>query len=173
VTRFRTARLEVRDTGEADIDALLGVRLSNPGYLELTEGSAGEPGRFDRGMLERDLAMALLIPGRHPAVIALADSGEVVGELDWMDENPSDGSPWLGLVMVHAAHQRRGMALEAVRGLAGHGREAGWSRLREGVLAENEAGLGLARAAGFAEVDRRPHRVAAGERELIVLELAL
>jgi RimJ/RimL family protein N-acetyltransferase len=173
VTLFRTTRLEVRETDEADIDALLNVRLSNPHYLELTEGSAGEPGHYDRGMLERDLAMAMLMPGRHPAVMALTDSGDVVGELDWMDENPSDGAPWLGLVMVDRAHQRRGFALEAVRGLAEHGRDAGWARLREGVLAGNDAGLGLARAAGFAEVERRPLRVAAGERELIVLELAL
>jgi hypothetical protein len=36
---------------------VLDVYLSNPAYLELTEGSGGEPGRYDRGMLERDFAI--------------------------------------------------------------------------------------------------------------------
>ena len=90
-----------------------------------------------------------------------------------MDENPNDGAPWVGLVMVHAAHQRSGLAAEALHGLAEHGREHGWTRLREGVIEGNDAGMALARAVGMREVERKPHRIAAGERELAVMEVAL
>lgn len=75
--------------------------------------------------------------------------------------------------MIHAGHQHRGLGAEAVAGLAEHGRAAGWKRLREGVIAGNDAGMALARAAGMREVERRPHRIAAGDRELAVMELEL
>jgi RimJ/RimL family protein N-acetyltransferase len=173
VSIFETARLTAGEIAEADLDDVVAVHLSNPAYLELTEGSAGEPGRYDRGMLERDLALAGMTPGRHAAALRLRATGECTGVLDWMDENPSDGCPWLGLVMVHADHQRLGLATEAVGGLAAHGRRSGWARLREGVLEENTGGLALARRLGMREIDRRPHKIAAGERTLVVFELRL
>jgi RimJ/RimL family protein N-acetyltransferase len=173
VTVFETARLTAEDVAEEDIAELLDVYLSNPAYLELTEGSGGVAGAYDRGMLERDLALSALTPGRHTAALRLRDGGACVGVLDWMDENPNDGAPWLGLVMIHAAHQHHGLGAEAIAGLAAHGRKAGWTRLREGVLEGNHAGMALARRAGMREVERKPHRVAAGERELAVLELDL
>ncbi len=173
MTVFETVRLSAAEAAEDDLPELLDVYLSNPAYLELTEGSGGVPGAYDRGMLERDLAMSALTPGRHTAVLRLHDGGHCVGVLDWMDENPSDGAPWLGLIMIHAGHQHRGLGAEAVAGLAEHGRAAGWKRLREGVIAGNDAGMALARAAGMREVERRPHRIAAGDRELAVMELEL
>jgi RimJ/RimL family protein N-acetyltransferase len=173
VTVFETARLVAAEVTEEDVPELLEVYLSNPAYLELTEGSGGAPGAYDRGMLERDLAMSDLTPGRHTVALRLRDGGECVGVLDWMDENPKDGSPWIGLIMIHARRQRQGLAAEAIAGLAEHGRRAGWTRLREGVIEGNEAGMALAVAAGMREVERKTHRIAAGDRELAVMELDL
>jgi hypothetical protein len=90
-----------------------------------------------------------------------------------MDENPNDGAPWLGLVMIHADRQQQGLAAEAIVGLADHGRREGWTRLREGVIDGNDAGMALALATGMREVEHRAHRIAAGSRELAVMELAL
>jgi RimJ/RimL family protein N-acetyltransferase len=173
VTVFETARLVAAEVSEADVAEVLDVYLSNPAYLDLTEGSSGVPGAYDRGMLERDLAMSDLTPGRHSAVLRLRDGGACVGIVDWMDENPTDGAPWLGLIMIHADHHRHGLGREAIAGLADHGRRAGWTRLREGVIEGNEAGMALAVAAGMREVERKPHTVAAGECELAVMELEL
>ncbi len=58
--------------------------------------------------------MSALTPGQHTAVLRLRDDGASVGVLDWMDENPNDGAPWLGLIMIHADRQHRGLAGEAV-----------------------------------------------------------
>jgi RimJ/RimL family protein N-acetyltransferase len=173
VTVFETARLTAAEVTEEDVPELLDVYLSNPGYLELTEGSGGVAGAYDRGMLERDLAMSALTPGRHTAALRLRDDGACVGVLDWMDENPNDGAPWLGLVMIHADRQQQGLAAEAIVGLADHGRREGWTRLREGVIDGNDAGMALALATGMREVEHRAHRIAAGSRELAVMELAL
>ena len=133
MTVFETPRLTAAEVTEDDIAELLEVHLSNQAYLDLTEGSGGIAGAYDRGMLERDLMMSAMTPGRHTCVLRLRAGGACVGVLDWMDENPNDGAPWVGLVMVHAAHQRSGLAAEALHGLAEHGREQGWTRLREGV----------------------------------------
>jgi RimJ/RimL family protein N-acetyltransferase len=173
VTVFETARLTAAEVEEGDIPELLGVHLSNQAYLDLTEGSGGDPGAYDRGMLERDLTLAAMTPGRHATILRIRLDATCVGLLDWIDENPNDGVPWIGLVMIHADHQRRGLAAEAIAGLAEHGRSHGWTRLREGVIEGNDAGMALALAAGMREVERRPHAIAAGEVELAVMELAL
>ena len=173
MTVFETPRLTAAEVTEDDIAELLEVHLSNQAYLDLTEGSGGIAGAYDRGMLERDLMMSAMTPGRHTCVLRLRAGGACVGVLDWMDENPNDGAPWVGLVMVHAAHQRSGLAAEALHGLAEHGRRHGWTRLREGVIEGNDAGMALAHAVGMREVERKPHRIAAGERELAVMEVAL
>jgi RimJ/RimL family protein N-acetyltransferase len=173
VTGFETTRLSATEVGEDDIGDLLDVYLSNRAYLDLTEGSGGVAGAYDRGMLERDLAMSEMTPGRHTCTLRLRDGGTCVGLLDWIDKNPNDGAPWIGLVMIHTDHQRRGLAAEAIAGLAGHGRAAGWPRLREGVIDGNEAGMALALALGMREVERKPYKIAAGEYELAVMELVL
>lgn len=173
MTVFETPRLSAAEVTEADISEVLEVHLSNQAYLNLTEGSGGVVGAYDRGMLERDLAMSAMTPGRHTCVLRLRDGGACVGLLDWIDENPSDGVPWIGLVMVQGEHQRAGLGAEAIGGLAAYGAACGWTRLREGVIGGNDPGMALARAVGMREVERRPFKIAAGDCELAVMELAL
>jgi RimJ/RimL family protein N-acetyltransferase len=169
---YATERLEVRGVEEADIDGLLEVYLSNPQVIAVTEGSAGEPGRYDRGMLERDLWMSELDENRHTAGLFLRDGGPCVGVIDWVDRD-ADGGPSIGLVMVHAEHQRRGYGSEAVRGLIAAGRAAGWTRLRASALADDPATTRLYEAVGMREVNRRQAAFAAGERSVTVFELEL
>jgi RimJ/RimL family protein N-acetyltransferase len=168
---YATERLEARTPEDADIDALLGVYLSNPQITAITEGSAGEPGRYDRGMLERDLWMSELDDNRHTAGLFLRD-GACVGVIDWVDRDPG-GSPSIGFVTVHAEHQRRGYGREAVRGLIAFGRASGWARLRASALADDPATSGLYQAVGMREVERRMASFAAGERSVVVFELEL
>ena len=169
---FVTERLDVRGAEEADIDGLLAVYLSNPQVIAVTEGSAGEPGRYDRGRLERDLWMSELDENRHTAGLFLRDDGTCIGVLDWVDRDP-DGGPAIGLVMVHAEHQRRGYGREAMLGLIDAGRRAGWTRLRASALAADPATTGLYEAVGMREIDRHPAAFAAGERSVVVFELEL
>ena len=170
---YATERLGVRAVEEADIDGLLEVYLSNPQVIAVTEGSAGEPGHYDREMLERDLWMSELDEARHTVGLFLREGGTCIGVLDWLDRNPDDGSPWIGLVMVHGDHQRRGYGREAVGGLLDIGRSQGWTRVRAAAIADDAATRGLYEALGMREVDRRSHAFAAGERSVAVLELEL
>ena len=149
VVRFETERLVIRELSAEDLVAVLSVYLGNTDYLALTSGVAGDPGRYDLESLQRDFVLAGLTPGRHVAGIYLEEGGEPVGVLDWLEENPSDGRPWLGLVMLRPDHKRRGFASEAVYALA----ERLDGPLRMGVIARNEAGLAFARRLGFRPVE--------------------
>jgi RimJ/RimL family protein N-acetyltransferase len=126
----------------------------------LTEGSGGEPGHFDLGMLERDYALARITSGRHTAAVILEESGEPIGVLDWLRENPTDGVPWIGLVMIRADRQRRGFATEAVEGLLAQLRLEGARTVRAAVHARNPAGRALARHLGFEPIAPAPSREA-------------
>lgn len=170
---FATERLDARPVEEADLDGLLAVYLSHPEVLAVTEGSAGEAGRYDRGMLERDLWISELDPARHTVGLFLRAGGACVGVLDWVEEGPSDGVPWVGLVMVHAAHTRRGYGREALDGVIAHGADAGWQRVRAAALAAAPAALALLASAGMREIERRVSRFAAGERSIVVFEREL
>lgn len=149
---FETDRLVVRELLEEDLEPLLRVYASNPDYLAPTEGSAGQPGRYDLEMLKRDLHIAHITPGRWMAGLFLKPSGEAVGVLDWMQKNPSDGKPWIGLLMVRADLHRQGLATEAFKGLAAELLTAGCAVVRAGVIKRNPAGLALTQRLGFRPV---------------------
>ena len=162
---FETERLVVRELSDHELEAVLPVYLGNGAYLALTSGFAGEPGRYDLESLERDFALARITPGRHLAGVYARDGGEPVGVLDWLDENPADGTPWIGLVMVRPDRQRHGFGSEAVEGLL----ERLSGRVRMGVIVGNEAGLALVRRLGFERVSTAGKRMNALE-EIAIYE---
>jgi RimJ/RimL family protein N-acetyltransferase len=167
---IETPRLAIRPLTEDDLEEALTVWSSNPDYTALTEGSGGEPGHYDLQMLQRDYAVAQLVPGRVFAALRERDSSELVGVIDWMYENPDDGEAWLGLIMIARSRQRRGFAHEAVSALAGHVAGTGRRRLRAAVIEGNAAGVSNIGALGFTEIDRRPTNTALGWRTAIVFE---
>jgi RimJ/RimL family protein N-acetyltransferase len=170
--RLETERLVLEPAQDDDLPELLEVYASNPAYLAMTEGSAGDPGRYDIGMLERDIAIARMTPGREVLVLRRRAEGGIVGVLDWVDESSSDGYPWIGLVLVRADRQREGLATEAIEALLAELAAGGTEAIRVGVLPGNEAGAGLTAALGFERVEERPFRSAVADH-VTVLERRL
>lgn len=151
VLTLETERLVMTEAAEADVDSLLAVGLSNPTFTGDHEGSDGQPGRFDRDMLERDLAVAWMDPARHPLVLRTkSEPGRVIGWAEVLDEHPRDRVPWIGLLEVHQQEQRRGYGREAVAALVGWARGGGAASLRLDVDQGNGAGLPSGRAWGSA-----------------------
>ena len=169
---LRTERLVIEDAGPDDVEGLLAVALSNPQFLATHEGSGGEPGAYDRSMLERDLAVAGLDPLRHPLVVRRTD-GEVVGWAEVLDEHPRDGVPWIGLLEMRADVHRQGLGREAAEALAGWYAARGSTALRLGVDHGNDAAAAFWRSLGYRPVDRRERPSPQGPLGVEVLELAL
>jgi RimJ/RimL family protein N-acetyltransferase len=174
VLRLTTQRLLLAEATEEDVDGLLSVALSNPHFTGHHEGSDGEAGRFDRGMLERDLAIAWSDPARHPLVLRTrVDPARIVGWADLLDEHPRDEVPWIGLLEVHQQEQRKGYGREAVVALVEWARARAATALRLGVDEGNHAALAFWQSLGFEPVDRRDRRGPSGHMAVHVMELRL
>lgn len=168
-----TPLLLLEEPGDDDLAGLLAVALSNPVFLAMHEGSAGEPGRYDEGMLARDLAVAQSDPLRHPLVIRRRADGAVVGWAETLDRHPRDDVPWIGLLELHADEQGKGLGREAATALADWYRSQGGTRLRIGVDDGNDGAAAFWRALGYESVDRRVRDSPGGRLGVDVLEIAL
>jgi RimJ/RimL family protein N-acetyltransferase len=169
---FETDHLVIRELREEDLEAVLPVYTSNAAYLALTEGSGGEPGRYELDMLERDFVVAQMTPGRTMAAIFLKGADEPIGVLDWMEENPADGKPWVGLLIMRADHQRRGFASETFDGFVERLRACGVRAVRAGVIERNAGARAFARRLGFEPISSTAMRMVSTEK-VIVLERKL
>jgi GNAT superfamily N-acetyltransferase len=174
VWMLETQRLVMTEAAEGDVDGLLSVALSNPDFTGDHEGSDGEPGRFDRDMLERDLAVAWMHPARHPLVLRNKDKpARVIGWAEILDEHPRDHVPWIGLLEVHQQEQRNGYGREAVAALVDWARKGGAPALRLSVDEGNVAGLAFWHDTGFRQVDQRERVGPSGPIGVRVMELRL
>jgi RimJ/RimL family protein N-acetyltransferase len=150
---------------EDDLPRVLDVFHSNPQYLEWTEG-----GDYDLDALREDRESAQKQPGRHMLAIRDRDSGEVVGVLEYLENNEGDGHPWIGLIIVDAARQQEGIGGEAVAAVCDH-INLNWAQpVRLAVIDENRAGLALAIALGFQPYGETYQDLGGGEQRLVLME---
>jgi RimJ/RimL family protein N-acetyltransferase len=108
-------------------------------------------------------------------MLALRDreTRETVGVLEYLEINPNDGHPWIGLIIVTPERQREGLAgeaMDAVCNLIG----LNWaSPIRLGVIDENHAGLALAVALGFEPYGETVQDLGGGEQRLVLMQRRL
>ena len=147
---LETRRLRLREATADDLPALLTVYVSNPDFIRMREGSRGEPGYYDLEMMQRDWQIAQIMPGRVMMGIWHKETEQLIGVADFLDENHSDGMPWLGLLMIASPFHRQGFGTEAFSRLADHFRaDRGWTVMRLGVRPENVSALAFWRHLGF------------------------
>ena len=120
----------------ATANGLLAVAVSNPGFTGDHVGSGGEPGQFDRDMLERDLAVAWMDPMTHPLVLRDKRApASLIGWAEVLKDHPRDHLPRIGLMEVHA-----GPAAKWLR-LGGGRSHRHWAAIR-GLRCRTGTGLG-------------------------------
>jgi RimJ/RimL family protein N-acetyltransferase len=116
----------------------------NQRYLEWTEG-----GEYDLAALRMDWESAESAEGRHMLALRDPDTAQPVGVIEYLENNPNDGHPWIGLIMVAANRQREGLAAEAMLAVCDFVHLNWASPMRIGVIDDNQAGLALAISLGF------------------------
>jgi RimJ/RimL family protein N-acetyltransferase len=160
-----TERLRLEPVREADLPALLEVFLSHPEYLAWTEGD-----EYDLEKLQRDWHLADVTPGRHMLALREAETGALVGVLEYVELNEGDGHPWIGLIIVRDDRKREGFAGEAMSVVMEQLGMSWASPVRIGVIARNEPGMRLALSLGFSPYGEAEQRMAEGVERLILLE---
>jgi RimJ/RimL family protein N-acetyltransferase len=162
---IETERLKLEPMKEEDLPAVLEVFLSNPLYLEWTEG-----GEYDLERLKLDWHLSQEDPARHMLVLREKATRELVGVIEYLELNERDGHPWIGLIIIGEAHQRRGFAAEAMEG-AIERLAMGWaSPVRIGVIDQNDPGMRLALSLGFTPYGRTEMRMNEDMQEIVLLE---
>lgn len=170
---LETADLSLSEVGEEDLDAIVAVRRSNPDRLARTEGSEAGPGDYDRGMLERDLAVAAFDPARHVLCARLREDGRIVGYVDVLDAHPEDGVPWLGVVEISAPEQRQGYGRQCVEAVAGWVQALGQPVLRAAAEIDDARAVSFLRQARFTAISHTERPSPRGPVPVTVFERAL
>ncbi|MFD1393081.1 GNAT family N-acetyltransferase [Lacticaseibacillus jixianensis] len=132
----------------ADQQAVLSIYQSNPDYFALTN----QPAPTLQTVKEDQAAH----PGDTSAVqkhfgLLLVDSA-VVGVLDRLEGYPDPDVVYIGLLMIRADHQRRGLGRRTITGLAAQFRRQGFRRIRVAVADNNTPALLFWERLGFAPV---------------------
>jgi RimJ/RimL family protein N-acetyltransferase len=165
---FGTNRLLLREVDSGDLRDMHRVFASNPDFLQLRE----EMAPYDLESVTRYWEAATLGPGRHVLVAVHKDTGIVIGVLDFVDRSPADGMPWIGLVMIHRDHQRRGFGTEAVQAVAGFVGSQGHRGVRMAVIEDDETGSAFARHVGFEAYGHADPSAGGADRRVALMELS-
>ncbi len=160
----------MREAVADDLDSLHLIFGSNPDFLKLREDIA--EGGYDLASVKRYWELAMLDAARHLLVVIEKETGANVGLLDFVDESPADGRPWIGLVLIHHSLQRRGLGAEAVMAIAAHLGSLGHKTLRMAVIERNESGLAFADSVGF-EIRKTIKAPTSPTEQAVLLELQL
>nr|WP_165989932.1 GNAT family N-acetyltransferase [Streptomyces sp. YIM 98790] len=111
-------------------------------------------------------ARALRAGGQGVNLAVTVDGGEALGGVV-MFRNPEDGNAIeLGYV-IGPRHRRRGLAVRALRLLAGHARAVGFERIELRIEPGNLPSTAVARAAGFVLTEEREEREFKGAQTVL------
>lgn len=161
---LNTDRLLLREVHFGDLQDVHEMFASNPDFLQLRD----EIGSYDLESVTQYWDVAAFDPGRHLLLVVHKNTGIAIGLLDFVDQSPADGKPWIGLAMIHRHHQRRGFGTEAVHALIDLFASRGYRSVRMAVIEGNELGLAFARHVGF-EPSAQASAEAEGTTERVAL----
>ncbi|WP_435243802.1 GNAT family N-acetyltransferase [Streptomyces cucumeris] len=125
---------------------------SNPGYCR----TAGEydPEHLPTERLEADLREEAEGEGCE-VLLARERHGRLVGLVCLLDRHPTDGFPWIGLLMVHGDLHRQGMGRRLTAVVEERLRERRHRGVRLAVLENNPSATAFWSSLGWREIDRR------------------
>lgn len=134
-----------------DFPALLDIYNSNPDYLEYAYGQRS----VSIDTVLQDHAENAALTDAYSYGLRTASGHSLIGVAQFILQNPRDGHPWLGLLMIARQAQGRGYAKEFLDCLIHWYRENGYTSLHLGVLEKNQAVVPFYESCGFAVYEER------------------
>jgi ribosomal protein S18 acetylase RimI-like enzyme len=92
-----------------------------------------------------------------------------IGVLDYLHQNPKDGFPWIGLLMVHAKFQSQGIGSRIYYEFEKKFLESKYNHVRLGVLQDNRKAISFWTGMGFEYVETKGWK----EKQIDVFEKQL
>ncbi|MFF3886254.1 GNAT family N-acetyltransferase [Streptomyces sp. NPDC001914] len=138
-----------------EIAEVVDLYASNPEYCR----AAGEydPEAVPAGKVEADLREEAGTEGCE-VLLARNERGRIVGLLCLLDRHPTDGHPWIGLLLVHGDLHRQRIGRRLAGLVEDRYRREGREGLRLAVLENTPASLAFWSSLGWHEIDRRTDR---------------
>ncbi|MFD9504449.1 GNAT family N-acetyltransferase [Streptomyces sp. NPDC060035] len=138
-----------------EIAEVVELYASNPEYCR----AAGEydPENIQADRVEADLREEAGTEGCK-VLLARDGQGQLVGLLCLLDRHPTDGRPWIGLLMVHGSFHRKGIGRLLTDLVEERYRSEERNGIRLAVLENNPAALNFWSSLGWQEIDRRADR---------------
>jgi ribosomal protein S18 acetylase RimI-like enzyme len=138
-----------------EIGEVVDLYASNPDYWR----AAGEydPENIQADLVEADLREESSTEGCE-VLLARDAQGQLVGVLCLLDRHPTDGHPWIGLLMVHGNVRRKGIGRLLADLVEERFRSEDRDGIRLAVLENNPAALAFWSSLGWKEIDRRADR---------------
>lgn len=144
-------RLRYTPVAERDFPELLRVYNSNPDYMEYTTGKR----TVTVETVEQDHAENMALADSYSYCLREAASDSTIGIAQFILNNPRDGHPWLGLIIIDRRAQGKGYAKEFLDCLIGWYRNNGYTSLHLGVLEKNQAVVPFYEKVGFVTYEER------------------
>jgi ribosomal protein S18 acetylase RimI-like enzyme len=135
-----------------EIAEVVDLYASNPEYCR----AAGEyaPENVQADQVEADLRGEADTEGCE-VLLARDAQGQLVGLLCLLDRHPTDGRPWIGLLLVHGSLHRKGFGRLLADLVEERFRNEGRDGIRLAVLENNPSALAFWSSLGWQEIDRR------------------
>ncbi|WP_225047788.1 GNAT family N-acetyltransferase [Lacticaseibacillus kribbianus] len=130
----------------SDRKAALALYQGAPDYFRLTH----QPAPTRATVTEDRLAKPADAPASAKHYGLLLENGVPVGVLDLLVGYPDAGTVYIGLLLLPASNQRRGLGRQAVAQLAAHFKD--YARLRVAVVDDNKPAAAFWQAEGFVPV---------------------
>jgi RimJ/RimL family protein N-acetyltransferase len=140
---LRGERVTLRELVRNDLPAVLAVYNSNPGYNRLRNGTPA----YILEELTAEYNEMLPHPGGK--WLAICSDETLIGVSHVSVDHSGNGKSWIGLFLLHADWQRKGLGKEAVTLLENWLRSEGSTQIHTGVIAQNEPALRFWGALGY------------------------
>lgn len=144
-------RLSYETVTPDDFPELLDLYNSNPDYMECAYGKRV----VTLDTVQRDDEDNRKFAGSYNLCIRHARTRRLIGIAQFILQNPRDGHPWLGLIMLHANSQGKGYAKEFLDTLIAWYQENGYSSLHLAVLEKNRKVVPFYEKYGFRFYEER------------------
>ncbi|BFU43138.1 GNAT family N-acetyltransferase [Krasilnikovia sp. MM14-A1004] len=138
-----------------ELDSLVEICLSQPDYWRCSGDQ--DPESMSRATLEPMLREDAEADGCE-TVVARDGTGRAVGFAQLLLRHPTDGHPWIGLLLVDGRQGRQGYGRTIVTAIEDRFRAEGATAIRLGVLVVNPEAQQFWEALGYRRIDLRPDR---------------